>query len=146
AEESAAGAWTPRVLGLDGLRVPTIDAGSLRKRIEAGGVSVVDVDWSRDYRAGHIPGAWYGIRARLDEIRRKLPPSDAVVLTSTDGVLARLAAAEWTAVSSTPALALEGGTAAWRAQGFPLEQGAARMACEPDDVRLRAREQNADIE
>src|SRR6185295_4930051 len=27
AEESAAGAWTPRVLGLDGLRVPTIDAG-----------------------------------------------------------------------------------------------------------------------
>ena len=146
AEESAAGAWTPRVLGLDGLRVPTIDAGSLRKRIEAGGVSVVDVDWSRDYRAGHIPGAWYGIRARLDEIRRKLPPSDAVVFTSTDGVLARLAAAEWTGVSSIPVLALEGGTAAWRAAGFPLEPGATRMACAPDDVRLRAREQTENVE
>jgi rhodanese-related sulfurtransferase len=107
---------------------------------------VVDVDWSRDYRAGHIPGAWYGIRARLDEVRRKLPPSDAVTFTSADGVLARLAAADWAGVSSIPAFALDGGTAAWRAEGFPLEQGATGMACEPDDIRLRAREQGANIE
>jgi rhodanese-related sulfurtransferase len=146
AEGSATGAWTPRTLGMDGLDVPTIDAASLQKRIAAGGVGVIDVDWSRDYRAGHIPGAWYGIRARLDEIRRKLPPSDAVIFTSADGVLARLAAADWTGVSSTPALALEGGTAAWRAAGFPLEHGATRMACEPDDVRLRAREQTENVE
>jgi rhodanese-related sulfurtransferase len=145
-EGSETGAWTPRTLGLDGLDVPTIAAGSLRKRVASGGVGVIDVDWSRDYRAGHVPGAWYGIRARLDEIRRKLPPSDAVIFTSGDGVLARLAAADWTGVSATPALALEGGTAAWRAAGFPLEHGATRMACEPDDARLRAREQTENVE
>src|SRR5262249_41961046 len=84
AEGSATGAWAPRVPGPDGVRVRTIDADALRKRMDAGDVCVVDVDWSRDYRARHIPGAWYGIRARLDEIRRKLPPSDVVVFTSAD--------------------------------------------------------------
>jgi rhodanese-related sulfurtransferase len=70
AEGRQTGPWTPRVLGLDGVTVPPISAASLRGRIEAGGVSVIDVDWSRDYREGHIPGSWYGIRARLDAIRR----------------------------------------------------------------------------
>ena len=146
AEGSERGTWRPRALGLDGPAVPVIDAGSLRKRIEGGGAVVIDVDWSRDYRAGHIPGAWYGIRARLDEVRQKLPPSDAVIFTSADGVLARVAAADWAGVSPTPVFALNGGTAAWRAAGFPLEQGATRLACEPDDIRLRAREQGANIE
>jgi rhodanese-related sulfurtransferase len=123
-----------------------IDADSLRNRIAAGGVSVVDVDWSREYRAGHVLGAWYGIRARLDEIGRKLPPSDAVVFTSADGALARLAAADWAGASAIPVFALDGGTAAWRAAGFPLERGATRMACDPDDVRLRAREQTENVE
>ena len=54
--------------GLDGVAIPGITAALLRERMQAGGVSVVDVDSSRDYRAGHIPGAWYGIRARLAEI------------------------------------------------------------------------------
>ena len=81
------GAWAPRVLGLEGLAIPTIDVVTLRERAQAGGVSVIDVDWSRDYREGHIPGAWYGIRSRLDEIVPKLPSSDIVVLTSADGYL-----------------------------------------------------------
>src|SRR5262245_50697952 len=81
-EGSEKGAWRPRVPGLDGLKVSTLDADSLRKRFGAGNVTVVDVDWSRGYRAGHIPGAWYGIRARIDAAPRKLPPSEAVVFTS----------------------------------------------------------------
>ena len=43
-------------------------------------------------------------------------------------------------------LALEGGTAAWNAAGFPLEQGATRMAASPDDIRLPAREQTGNVE
>jgi 3-mercaptopyruvate sulfurtransferase SseA len=43
-------------------------------------------------------------------------------------------------------LALDGGTAAWRAAGFPMEQGATRMATPPDDIRLRAREQTQNME
>ncbi|MEO8442934.1 MAG: rhodanese-like domain-containing protein [Betaproteobacteria bacterium] len=143
---SGTGAWIPRVLGLDDLQVPAIDAASLRERLKAGGVSVVDLDWSRDYRDGHIPGAWYGIRSRLDAIMPQLPSSDTVVFTSGDGLLARLAAADLTGAAATPVLALDGGTSAWRAAGFPLEQGATRMATAPDDIRLRAREQTQNME
>ena len=41
-----------------------------------------------------------------------------------DGVLARLAAAEWNGRAPAPVLALSGGTAAWVAAGYGLERGA----------------------
>jgi rhodanese-related sulfurtransferase len=140
------GAWTPHVLGIDSAIVPSIDAASLRQRMQSGAVSVIDLDWSRDYRKGHIPGAWYGIRARLDTVLPKLPSADTVVFTSGDGVLARLAASDLKESASRPILALDGGTAAWRAAGFGLEQGETRLASLPDDIRLPAREQGANIE
>ncbi len=146
AEGRQTGAWTPRVLGLDGLAIATIDAAALRERTQAGGVSVVDVDWSRDYREGHIPGSWYGIRAHLDAILPQLPSSNTVVFTSADGILAMLAAADLKKTASVLVLALDGGTAAWREAGFPLERGATRMATSPDDIRLRAREQTENVE
>ena len=146
AQGQQTGAWTPRVPGLDAVTIPTIDAASLRKRMLAGGVSVIDLDWSRDYRDGHIPAAWYGIRSRLDAILPQMPSSDTIVFTSGDGVLARLAVADLMGTPSARVLALDGGTAAWREAGFPLEQGATRMATAPDDVRLRAREQSGNVE
>jgi rhodanese-related sulfurtransferase len=140
------GAWTPRVLGLDSMTIPTLDAVALQQRVQKGGISVVDVDWSRDYRDGHIPGAWYGIRSRLDTILPKLPSTDSVVVTSGDGMLAKLAAADLMATASTPVFALDGGTAAWRTAGFPLEQGTTRMATAPDDIRPRARDLTTNVE
>ena len=138
--------WEPHVLGLDGATIRTIDAAALRQCMQAGGVTVIDLDWSRDYLEGHIPGAWYGIRARLDQIVPQLPSADTVVFTSSDGVLASLAAADLMKTVSVPVLALEGGTAFWRKAGLPLEQGATRMATAPDDIRLRAREQSEKVE
>jgi len=146
AQSQQTGAWTPHVLGLDSVTIPTVDAASLRQRMQAGGISVIDLDWSRDYRKGHIPGAWYGIRARLDTVLAKMPSSDTVVLTSGDGVLARLAAADLKETASAPVLALDGGTSAWREAGFPLEQGETRLGTSPDDIRLPAREQGANVE
>jgi rhodanese-related sulfurtransferase len=140
------GAWAPHVLGLDSAIAPSIDAATLRQRMQSGAVSVIDLDWSRDYRKGHIPGAWYGIRARLDTVLPKLPSADSVVFTSGDGVLARLAASDLNKSASRPTLALDGGTAAWREAGFGLEQGETRLASLPDDIRLPAREQGANIE
>jgi rhodanese-related sulfurtransferase len=140
------GAWKPKVLGLDGERVATIDAITLRQRMHAGGVNVVDVDWSRDYRDGHIPGAWFALRSCLQSALQQLPSADTLVFTSSDGVLARLAAADAQRLTSTPVLALEGGTASWRQAGFQLEPGATRMATAPDDIRLRAREQEGGVE
>ena len=140
------GGWKPHVLGLDGKAIPTIDAASLRQRLQRDGVTVIDLDRSRDYREGHIPGAWFGIRSRLDAILPRLPRSDTVVFTSSDGILAQLAALDARAITSTPVFALAGGNAAWRTAGYALEQGASRMATAPDDVRLRAREQSGGVE
>ena len=75
-----------------------------------------------------------------------MPVDDAVVFTSSDGSLARLAAAELNSAATRQAFVLEGGTASWRQAGHPLEQGPTRMATAPDDIRLKAREQSENVE
>jgi rhodanese-related sulfurtransferase len=143
---SATGPYVPRVLGLDGVSVPAIEAAALHALLQAGSAVVVDLDWSRGFIAGHIPGAWFAIRARLAEAFAALPAADAIVFTSSDGVLARLAAVEWNGRAPAPVMALSGGTAAWDAAGYGLERGAARMASAREDERLRAREQTGSVE
>jgi rhodanese-related sulfurtransferase len=99
--------------------------------LQANPAVVVDLALSRNHRQGHIPGAWFAIRARLPEALEKLPAGE-LVLTSEDGVIARYAAAELSA--RRPVKALAGGTAAWNAAGLPLETGMGPLASEPDDV------------
>ena len=105
---------------------------------------VVDLAVSRQHRQGHIPGAWFAIRARLAEALDKLPAQGDLVLTSEDGRIARYAAAELR--TRRPVKVLAGGTAAWKAAGLPLETGMGPLASEPDDVALSARERLADRE
>ena len=136
--EWVTGPHRPRVLGLDGLAVTTIEPTALRDRLAA--ALVVDLATSREYGQGHIPGAWFAIRSRLPQDLAKLPKAETIVFTSPDGALARLAAAE------IGATALAGGTDAWRAAGLPLESGMTRMASEADDVVLSARERGQDRE
>jgi rhodanese-related sulfurtransferase len=143
---TATGAYLPMVLGLDGVTVPSIDVAALQVRLQAGTAVVVDLDWSRGFAAGHIPGAWYAIRSRLAEAFVALPATETIVFTSSDGALARLAAAEWDGRAPCRVVALAGGTAAWIAGGHALERGATRMASAPDDMRLRAREQSRSVE
>jgi rhodanese-related sulfurtransferase len=140
------GDWAPEVLGLEDAKVVTVDAATLHQRMQAGGVTVVDVDWSRDYLSGHIPGAWYAIRSLLPGVLAKLPAGNTVVITSGDGALARLTAHELRLQTSVDSLALAGGTAAWRQAGLPLEKGATRMATPADDIRLSPRHQSGDVE
>jgi rhodanese-related sulfurtransferase len=140
------GAYSPRVLGLDGVSVPLIDAAALNARMQAGSAVVIDLDWSRGYIAGHIPGAWHAIRSRLAEAFAALPATEAIVFTSSDGALARLAVAEWNGRAPSQVLALSGGTAAWVAAGNGLERGAVRMASAREDERLRAREMAGGVE
>ena len=99
---------------------------------------------SRNHRQGHIPGAWFAIRARLPEALDKLPAAGELVLTSEDGRIARYAAAELR--SRRPVKVLAGGTAAWQAAGLPFETGMGPLASEPDDVALSARDRPADRE
>ena len=140
------GRHVPRVLGLEAASASGIDAMDLRDRLAAGKVVVVDLDLSRRYAQGHIPGAWFANRLRLGSALANLPADQTIVLTSPDGALAMLAAAELRAAASVPVMALAGGTEAWIQAGLPLETGATRMAHQADDVVLSARERGQDRE
>jgi rhodanese-related sulfurtransferase len=126
------GAPPPQILGLGEVR--PVPPAELKALLEAGGVDVVDLATSLEYRRGHIPGAAYAIRSRLAQSLPKLAAGRSVVLTSPDGVLARLAAPEAAASWNGPVSVLDGGTAAWSASGFAREPGATRMLDDTDDV------------
>ena len=97
-----------------------IDCAALDALLSRNAATVVDLAPSRDYLAGHIPGAWFAIRTRLERALEKIPLGETLVLTSEDGVLARLAAAEAEALVDIPVRVLAGGNAAWRAAGYAL--------------------------
>jgi rhodanese-related sulfurtransferase len=140
------GPYAPRVLGLEETTPVSISATDLSEKLAAGTALVLDFDWSQKYYGGHIPGARYILRTRLAADITKLPKTEMIVLTSPDGALAHLAFAEAAAAISIPVTVLSGGTNAWKDAGLPLEEGATHMASEAVDIRLKAREQNQDME
>ena len=97
-----------------------IDCATLDALLSRNAATVVDLASSRDYLAGHIPGAWFAIRTRLSRALAKIPLGETLVLTSEDGALADLAAAEAKALVKIPVRILAGGNAAWRAAGYTL--------------------------
>jgi rhodanese-related sulfurtransferase len=125
--------------------IPSDAAVEPSKVLEIDNVSVIDLSTSPHYRRGHIPGAWFAIRGRLDKALPKIPPRQAVILTSEDGVLAGLAVEETRALTTTPVHWLKGGNAAWAAAGFPLS-AAEKMADDPIDVWLKPYERPNDHE
>ena len=75
--------------------VPTIDVTGLVALLDSGdGTVVIDLARSIDFREGHIPGALWGVRTRLAALAPQLAGAKHVVITSPDGMLARLAVAE----------------------------------------------------
>jgi rhodanese-related sulfurtransferase len=117
--------------------VPTLSTDELATRLKADSAIVVDLAPSPAYKRGHVSGAWFAIRARLDEALGKLPPDGDLVLTSPDGVIAQFAADEIVARAGRRVWVLTGGTAQWSADGRVLEQGFSRAAGAPDDVYRR---------
>jgi rhodanese-related sulfurtransferase len=133
------GKRVPVIPELDKADVPTIDAAELKRLLDAGEASVVDLAPSIAYEAGHIPGAWFAVRARLPGSLEKVPRRPVLVLTSPDGALARLAAADLAGANpGFPAVyVLDGGTEAWRAAGLMLASGREALADVPDDCWRR---------
>ena len=108
-------------------------------------VTVVDLSTSPHYRRGHIPGAWFAIRGRLDRALKKIEMRGTLVLTSEDGVLAGLAVEEARALTKASVFWLKGGNAAWAAAGFPLSTSE-QMADDAVDVWLKPYERSSDTE
>ena len=91
--------------------IPADAAVDASKVLEIDNVSVIDLSTSPHYRRGHIPGAWFAIRGRLVKALPKIPPRQAIILTSEDGVLAGLAVEEARALTKAPVHFLKGGNA-----------------------------------
>jgi rhodanese-related sulfurtransferase len=117
--------------GLDAARaaVTAVPPGGL------GGALVLDVDQSDAYTRGHVPGAAWICRSRLEDRIATVAPDRArpIVTTCGDGAASTLAAVTLGELGYR-ARVLAGGTRAWEATGRPLERGATRLADEPDDI------------
>ena len=112
---------------------------------------VVDLDTSLRYRDGHVPGAWFAVRANLaatvPAMLAKQPGVTRIVLISPDGEFAAFAASEVEAVAgSLPVAVLGGGMKAWRDAKLPVETGHVRMADPPTDVWYRPYDNKENVE
>ncbi|MEE9274513.1 MAG: rhodanese-like domain-containing protein, partial [bacterium] len=104
-----------------------------------GGAAVLDVDLSRSFREGHLPGARWVSRARLEDwAAAHLPDPDApLLLTCRDGRMAALAARALGEMGRRRVAFLDGGKRAWAAAGLPLEAGEEGIEGAPRDVTLK---------
>ena len=101
-----------------------------------GDAVVISVDPSDVYQRGHVPGArWLG-RSRLElHVDRAAPDkSQHVLLTCADGVQSTLAAATLRRLGYAAARVLDGGLVAWKAAGLEVETGPGTMLDEAEDV------------
>jgi rhodanese-related sulfurtransferase len=119
--------------------VPRVAPGPLGEAL------VLDVDTSDAYARGHVPGARWVCRSRLEQ---RIPAvagayRGPVVVTCGDGLASTLAAATLAGLGHA-ARVLDGGTRAWQAAGLALETGPTRLGDEPDDVVLKAYDRGRD--
>jgi rhodanese-related sulfurtransferase len=109
--------------------------------LRAGEALVVDVDTSRRFLAGHVPGAAWALRTDLPgAVPGLLRGAARIVLTSEDGILAAFAAAdlpERAQGAHAAVTVLDGGTAGWARSDRPLRAGPGEMLSPPVDVYRR---------
>jgi rhodanese-related sulfurtransferase len=135
----------PATPALDGQarRETAIQPKMLADLLTDNGATVLDLSLSRNYLAGHIPGAWFAIRTRLARALEKITITDTLVLTSEDGALGALAVAEAETLTDRSVRWLDGGNAAWRAGGRAVSTEP-NMADEPVDQWRKPYERSGD--
>lgn len=123
-----------RVLG-DADAAKTIEPSELDALLTADEAVVIDLDPPPPYfRERHfIPGSHVARRATLARNLSRIPGNGHIVLTSGDGAIARLAAAELVD-NERPVVALAGGTQAWIAAGLPVKTGLDQPAIDPAEA------------
>lgn len=122
----------PTVLGGIGTATVTTEALAAALADDREPVTVIDLGSSVSYERCHIPGALWCVRARLARALDGL--AGRVVLTSADGLLARVALPQARALTGADVQALAGGTDRWMAEGRATASGLERVVGETDDV------------
>ena len=130
----------PAVTGIEAAELARLLAGDAPPLI-------LDFDTSLAYRDGHIPAAFWAVRARLAADLEQLPTGNDIVITSGDGAICPYAAADLAALRPEAQVrVLTGGTAAWRSAGLPLEAGTDRWLGPTDDVQYKPYDNKGGVE
>jgi rhodanese-related sulfurtransferase len=125
--------------------VQELSAREVDALLQAHPVRMIDVGTSDGYIDGHVPGAVWCSRVALGALLREEAHDGPTVLTSEDGVLARLAVGDLDESLSHTVSILAGGNAAWRDAGFALSSGVDRLASPRDDHWLASSERPGDM-
>ena len=99
----------------------------------------------RSYAAGHVPGAIWLCRSRLElTAPSAVGNGRSVVVTCTDGVMSTLSVRALQEAGAGLVRVLDGGKRAWTASGQALETGATKLGDEADDVVLKPYQRGRD--
>jgi rhodanese-related sulfurtransferase len=98
----------------------TVEAGELKRWLEQGGTTLIDVRGADEHARERIPGAEPMPLATLDPARILARPG-RVVLHCQSGMRSRQAAEEVRAAGGTEVWELAGGLQAWKRAGLPVE-------------------------
>ena len=101
-------------------KLAEIDAGALKRRLDGGGVALLDLRSSADYRASHIGQAKWTIRPLI--ARAPLDAAQDVVLISDQLQLASLAAIDLGDAGVSDISFHHGGTDDWAKAGLEIAQ------------------------
>lgn len=126
------GAWSRAEPALP--QVPSVTPEVLEQWLEFDeGIRVVDLAPSAQYVKGHIPGAWFAIRAQLASALKAMGQARRYVFTCGSGALAQCAAYDAQRLTDAPVYVLEGGNRAWQEAELPFEEGETHLACARTD-------------
>ncbi len=117
------GAESIRILRATEHEAPWLRVEDLQQHLSTS--LVVDIDSSIAYAKAHIAGAWFVVPDHLPELLNELrqDATQAIVLTSKNGVLAQRVASRLLDLGYTQVSALLGGTQAWLQAGLARGQG-----------------------
>jgi len=121
------------VLGLADIAVDEMTPADVDAALKDGSAVAIDVDLSDVYSNGHLPGAVWGIRPRLEATVSKLPKGKRIVLYSEHETRARLAVPDLRALTDAPIALLKGGREAWKKARLAVE---ASPGVPPDSERI----------
>jgi rhodanese-related sulfurtransferase len=112
---------------------PLVSPQQAAALLQDGRAVVFDVERRAAYERRHVAGARFAVPDRLQSLTADLPSTQTVLLVSSDGVLARVVAAELAARTGRDVRAIAGGTEAWAAAGLPTGSGAEGVLTGDDD-------------
>ena len=130
----------PAPPGMTGPAIAEVAATTLSQWLaqSPAAAAVIDLSNSARYAKGHIPGAWFAIRAQLGQALTRIPAASRYVVTADDPLLAAFAARDLRVLSESrgkreQVLVLTGGNAAWLASGLSMVSSDERHANPPTD-------------